>query len=137
MDRIDLYVDVESVNHRQLLATKSHEEKSEQIRKRIQKARKVQYERKQNSYLLNGSLGNRAIKQAAGMTPYAKELLDNAGESMVLSARAYMRAVKVARTIADLAGSKHITNEHVAEALQYRPRPTSENTAVVAALAAA
>lgn len=123
MDRIDLYVDVEAVDHTVLLKDNhGSEEKSEQITKRVLAARKRQYERKQNNHKLNGSLSARATKQTAWLTDDAKTLLDRASTKLQLSARAYMRAVKVSRTIADLEGSERIEAKHVAEALQYRPK---------------
>ncbi len=130
LDRIDLYVDVESVEHASLLALKQSEEKSAVVARRVQKARQVQAERISNQAKLNGSLGNRALKQAAQLTPEAKQLLDTAAKQLQLSARAYMRTVKVARTIADLDNSDKVGTKHVAEALQYRPRPLSSNAMV-------
>jgi len=128
LDRIDLYVDVESVDHATLLALKSTEESSKSVAERVLGARKRQLERKTNQSKLNGSLGNRAIKQAAELTPEAKQLLDTAALQLQLSARAYMRSVKVARTIADLDNSDKVGTKHVAEALQYRPRAVNDHT---------
>ncbi len=125
LDRIDLYVDVEAVEHSSLLEMQTSEEKSEQIARRVARARKHQLERNLNNRTLNGSLSTRVIKQAASLTDPAKQLLDTASGSLGLSARAYMRAVKVARTIADLEGSEQVTEAHVAEALQYRPKPST------------
>lgn len=125
LDRIDLYVDVEKVDHKTLLKTDTGEEKSEQIAKRILNARKRQYERKANKTQLNGSLSTRNIKQSAALSDAARALIDTASERLGLSARAYMRAVKVARTIADLDNKEIVDESHIAEALQYRPKQTS------------
>ncbi len=122
LDRIDLYVDVDSVEHSTLLNIKSVEETSKQIRKRVESARDIQRERQSNHGQLNGSLSTREIKHSAMLQPQAKQLIDKASQQLQLSARAYMRAVKVARTIADLEGTENINESHVAEALQYRPK---------------
>lgn len=122
LDRIDLYVDVEAVDHTSLLSRNNTEDKSKHIANKVLAARTRQYERKQNGNQLNGSLSSRRIKQAAHLTTEAKELIDAASAQLQLSARAYMRAIKVARTIADLDNCTHIEKQHVAEALQYRPK---------------
>ncbi len=122
LDRIDLYVDVEAVDHTSLLGITSKEVSSEHIANKVSRARSKQYERKENKGQLNGSLSSRKIKQAARLESDAKELMDSASAKLQLSARAYMRAVKVARTIADLDDSEYITKSHIAEALQYRPK---------------
>ena len=119
IDRIDLYVDVEEVEHRTLLGI--HEaEPSKIIRKRVQSARTAQKQRFSDPMITNSCMSNRQIKQLAQLTKEAKALLDQAAEKLNVSARAYMRIVKVARTIADLEGSITIEIPHITEALQYR-----------------
>lgn len=124
MDRIDLYVDVDEVAHASLLDVKQAEP-SAVIRKRVLKARELQKQRYQDPMLVNSGINNRQIKQFARLAPGAKELLDTAAEKLGISARAYMRIIKVARTIADLEDSKTIEIPHVTEALQYRRQSSS------------
>lgn len=131
LDRIDLYVDVDSVDHTSLLALRSTEEPSADVAERVLQARTHQLGRAGNRSKLNGSLGNREIKQTADLTPEAKQLLDTAALQLQLSARAYMRSVKVARTIADLDNSPKVGTKHVAEALQYRPKNMSQESRVM------
>lgn len=130
LDRIDLYVEVESVEHASLLSLKPAAENSKSAAERVARAQQLQNNRPDNNGKLNGNLGNRAIKEAAMMTPEAKQLLDTASASLQLSARSYMRCVKVARTIADLEESPNVGTVHVAEALQYRPRQLSTQEAL-------
>lgn len=125
LDRIDLYVDVDAVDHTSLLKQQSKEEKSEQIESRVQTARQMQRKREANRGRLNSLLSSRDIKKAAMLTREAKQLIDSAATSLQLSARAYMRAIKVSRTIADLEQEENIHDRHIAEAIQYRPKITA------------
>lgn len=122
LDRIDIYIDVEEVPHEKLLKNGSTEELSSQVRNRVEATRKIQIKRQGK---LNNELGNQEIKQNVSITIDAKDLMDSAAQKLGLSARGYMRAIKVARTIADLASSSEVAIEHVSEALQYRHRPPS------------
>jgi magnesium chelatase family protein len=124
IDRIDMYVDVEEIEHNKLLSG-SQQESSQQIQKRIQAARKLQAKRFKNPARTNGDMSNQDIKKLAKLSPDAQDLLNQAANKLNISARYYMRAIKVARTIADLEGSEDISPTHMSEALQYRKRSIS------------
>lgn len=119
IDRIDLYVEVDEVKHTNLLG-EAKSESSKNVKKRVLQAREKQRERFGTPLQRNANLTNRQIKQFAILTPEPKQLLDMAAERLHLSARAYMRIIKVARTIADLNGSNTIGIQEITEALQYR-----------------
>jgi magnesium chelatase family protein len=123
LDRIDIYVDVHEIDNSKLLAGQSAADKDQTKRAKnnIAKARDTQHKRFKSVQTSNASMTNRDIKAHAKLDENAKQMLDTAADSFGLSARAYMRAVKVARTIADLDDSAVILPKHVAEALQYRP----------------
>ena len=121
LDRIDLYVDVHEIDNSRLLSeSPSSDCTSEKISKRVWAARQKQRERF-GEQKLNAEMTNRDIKSKALLADTAKTMLDTAANKFSLSARAYMRCVKVARTIADLDDSRTIEPKHIAEALQYRP----------------
>jgi magnesium chelatase family protein len=119
LDRIDLYTTVQDVDHKRLLQTGTRTE-DETVRGAIAKARGVQSRRYQLATRLNADMSNRDIKAFAKLSEAAKTMLDTAAERMAVSARSYMKTIKVARTIADLADSPGIETPHIAEALQYR-----------------
>jgi len=128
MDRIDLFVPVHGVEHSSLLHQKDSSQ-SKLMTKRIAAAREKQEKRFKSKTVLNSHMNNEVIKKMAYLTAESEVLLNKAAQSLTLSARSYMRIVRVARTIADLGNSKLILPEHVSEALQYRPQ---NNTAISA-----
>jgi magnesium chelatase family protein len=121
MDRIDLYAEVQGVEHKKLLAAPSQKDNMQSITKdKIMNARHIQLSRHGNPQKLNSDMTNKDIKQLAKLNPEAREILDVAAARLELSPRSYMRTIKVARTIADLDGESTILPAHLTEALQYR-----------------
>jgi magnesium chelatase family protein len=120
MDRIDLHVTVDEIDHSKLLL--AQEESDSAVRQRILQARARQERRYGTATRLNASMTNPEIKRFSAITPEAQELLNTAAARLKISARSYMRVVKVARTIADLTGTAKITPIAITEALQYRPQ---------------
>jgi magnesium chelatase family protein len=119
-DRIDLYCEVAKVDHQALLSAPLTVSSSTDITDQISAARERQAKRYGSATVLNADLDNADLRQYARITPMAVNTLNNAGERFGLSARAYLRTVKVARTIADLEGASDIQVEHVSEAIHYR-----------------
>jgi magnesium chelatase family protein len=121
LDRIDLHVEVTPVAYTQLASVQA-KEASAQIRERVIKAREVQAARYQNSpgVYSNAQISSKMLREVCAISPAGHALLKKAMEKLNLSARAYDRILKVARTIADLSQSDDIKIEHLAEAIQYR-----------------
>lgn len=120
LDRIDIQVHVPRLEYQEMV-NKTAGESSLVIRERIQQARNTQRRRLEKHGLHNNSqMGHRQIKSACQLTPAAQDLLAQAFQKLALSARGHDRVLKVARTIADLAGRELIDAPHVAEAVQYR-----------------
>jgi magnesium chelatase family protein len=122
LDRIDIHIEVPRVKYEKLSSEKVAEE-SKEIKKRVQAARDIQSKRfKGLKIKSNAAIGSRHIKEFCKLDEKAEKTIASAMESMKLSARVYHRLLKIARTIADLEEVENITADHIAEALQYRPK---------------
>ncbi|RPI98938.1 MAG: ATP-binding protein, partial [Chloroflexi bacterium] len=121
LDRIDLHIEVPPVKFREITSDRTGEP-SAQIRERVIAARQRQQQRFKDrpKITCNARMGTRELKQYCALDEPTMELLKFAMSDLNLSARAYDRVLKVARTIADLAGSEKITGDHVGEAIQFR-----------------
>lgn len=121
LDRIDLHVEVTPVNFNEL-SSERLAEKSELIRERVIKAREIQIERfgEKPDLHANAQMSPQMVRDLCKISTAGQTLLKKAMEKLGLSARAYDRILKVARTIADLAGSEDIQLEHLAEAIHFR-----------------
>ena len=120
MDRIDIHIEVPAVKYRDL-ASREPGESSREIKKRIDSARKTQLNRfKGLKIYCNAQMTNRHIKKFCQIDEASQKLLELAIDKFGLSARAYARVLKVARTIADLEGQESIQPTHLSEAIQYR-----------------
>ena len=121
LDRIDMHIEVPQVKFREISAERTGET-SAQIRDRVIAARERQQKRfaSRPKIKCNARMGTRELKAFCAIDDATMELLKFAMADMHLSARAYDRILKVARTIADLAGSENLASEHVSEAIQFR-----------------
>lgn len=121
LDRIDIHVEVTPVSYNEL-AEERKSEKSEKVRTRVIKAREVQEKRfkENNGVHCNAQIGSKQLREVCKIDEAGNQLLKTAMEKLGLSARAYDRILKVARTIADLDESDNIETNHLAEAIQYR-----------------
>ena len=120
LDRIDIHVEVPAVEYDDLTA-KTQEESSASIRERVNKARAIQTKRYEGTAInCNANLDASMFSQVCVVDDRANMILKNAFDRLGLTARAYDRILKVARTIADLEGSEIIKSNHITEAIQFR-----------------
>ena len=120
MDRIDLHVEVTPVTREELFS-EQRSESSASIRERVIRAREIQAERfKGTGIYTNTMMTSSMLRTLCPLSADVRRLLDSAMERLQLSARAYDRIIKVARTIADLEGAPQITIPHLSEAITYR-----------------
>ncbi len=120
LDRIDIHVEVPAVEYHEL-KSETKAESSKEIRKRVNRAREIQLKRYEGTDVTcNAKVTPDLMKKACKLSAEAEEIMKMAFEKLSLSARAYDRVLKVARTIADLDESADILEEHVLEAVQYR-----------------
>lgn len=125
IDRIDLWVEVSKVEHQKLTDARELHEGTKSMKPRVEKARKIQEERYRKAKLkikTNGELTSRDLVKHIILSDKVKEVLNTSAKQLDLSARSYHRIIKLARTIADMEGVKDISENHILEALQYRPK---------------
>lgn len=121
LDRIDIHIEVPAVKFKEL-ASSSTGEKSEEIRRRVIAARKIQHQRFEGMKHIycNADMATKEIRKFCSLDSASEELLKMAMTRLGLSARAYDRIIKVSRTIADLENSENILPQHISETIQYR-----------------
>lgn len=129
LDRIDIHIEVPAVDVKKITSDADEDtEDSKTVRARVKKARDKQLKRfeKKKKLITNSDMSARDIKDLVKIEQDAKDILREAMTKLSLSARSYHKVIKISQTIADLGNSHIIKNEHVLEALQYRPK-TTEN----------
>jgi magnesium chelatase family protein len=120
LDRIDLHVEVPALSYQELTEDKPSDG-SEEIRQRVDKAREIQSARFRRMQIhCNAQMSNRQVRRFCLIDDASQKLLETAIDRLGMSARAYTRILKIARTTADLEGAEEIRSHHISEAIQYR-----------------
>ena len=124
MDRIDIHIVIPSVETQKLINdSKEKREVSKQIQSRVQIARDIQNKRFRGTKIKsNSEMTTKNVKDYCPLSDNCRTMLRSAVATMNLTARSYFKVIKIARTIADLANENEILINHLAEALQYRPK---------------
>src|ERR1035437_5240863 len=128
IDRIDLWVTVSNVDYKKLSDEVVRSEKTHTIKARVKKARLLQekrFKKAKRKINTNSDMNVKELGIFAPLAPEVKQLLNDSAERLALSARAYHRVIKIARTIADLENSENVEANHILEAIQYRPKVNS------------
>ncbi len=127
IDRIDLWVSVGNVDYKKL-GQGGDGEQSEKIKERVIKARELQknrFKKLGRNISTNSEMNVKDLSNMVKLSTEVRDLLDDSAEHLALSARAYHRVIKIARTIADLDNSPDVKSNHILEAIQYRPKVNS------------
>lgn len=125
IDRIDMWIEVANISHEKLSENYGKNTENEKIKENILKARNIQEKRFKNTkgrIKTNSEMNSRDLSLFVELENEIKKILNNAAYAMDLSPRAYHRVIKLARTIADLDNSESVKENHLLEALQYRPK---------------
>lgn len=125
VDRIDMWVEVSKVEHEKLTDAREMHEGTKTMKPRVEKARKIaetRYKKAKLKIKTNGELTSKDLVKHITLSEKVKETLNTSAKQLDLSARSYHRIIKLARTIADMEGVPNITESHILEALQYRPK---------------
>ncbi len=125
MDRIDMWVTVSNVGYDELSGKDLNSTPTSIIKDRVRNARNIQekrFKKATRKIKTNSEMNSKDLNTFAPLADEVKNILNQSAEHLQLSARAYHRTIKLARTIADLEGSENISSSHILEALQYRPK---------------
>ena len=125
IDRIDMWIEVSNISHEKLSEKPTESKESEKIKENILKARSIQEKRfidTKGRVKTNSEMNSRDLTKLVELGGVARGSLNSAARSIDLSPRAYHRVIKLARTIADLDENENVEENHILEALQYRPK---------------